>query len=251
MKSCELFVRFILLGTTGSFLGLVQAEESRFSRVDMTWVKASELISEPSGTVFKSNELLVFTKRPEYRNKTDTRRTYVRIFPLDAGEHMPKAISEMVHSEKYFFKPCLVFLSLVLPVEINQSGRINILTLNKEWLLAVEGGSMQPRRYLLVFDTVSGDGHNLIRLSRNEVQEYFKSGIIIDVEAAPGQIFTRDEIDKQARKNKEDFEKDYLPHAAINDHTLNCYYPRRLAARPEGSAEEAALLALNEICMPD
>jgi hypothetical protein len=175
MKFSYLLIAFAtLLPWSGEVLG---QQRSRFSTAQVRVLDARRLVIEAAGQPYNSAQDLVLTLRAPIGPRLRTAgRVQARIFSLLPGSTQPREWATFQGSAG--FDPCLVFHSAL--IRVRTGGRqMNLGGLGLSFL-NVEGGTLSPGRFLLVFEE-AGESSAILRLNERDAGRYFARGLYIVV----------------------------------------------------------------------
>lgn len=104
------------------------------------------------------------------------------------------------------------------------------------WLTATRGPPIERGRYVVDFEQLSDD-HGIFRLDKGRKDDYFKSGLYIEI--TPARSYTQQEVDGLAdviEKERREIERE----TRVNSPELPCY--RYQVVRVAGGEEQLAFL---------
>jgi hypothetical protein len=191
-----------------------RAEPAKFERHEIPVITpATDLVDEYPGKSYPLGQSLLLTRKATTAAQRIRARGFqVRVFPLAASRFEPDPWA--------FFDPCYVFLSSVIPVNGSADHTINLGQLASPfWLTAVEGRPIEQGRYLLVFEQATDD-RSIFRLDKTRKDEYFKSGLYLEV--VPARSYSQKEVDELAKATERERPK-IERETQVNSPNLPCY----------------------------
>jgi hypothetical protein len=198
--------------------------------------RAEDFVQEASGKQFLVESSLRFTRRATaLARATRQSKFQIRIFPLRSGKFEP--------DHWMFLDPCYVYHSMVLPFGGSDDEAIILGRATVKWLTPAQG-KLQVGRWLLVFEQLADEGE-VFRLHKNQKNEYFKSGLYIEV--VPNGIYSPEQVATRTSeiKNKQDQLKGDLQR---NSSEVPCYrYKAVNMAHVKGEAQPSLLV----LCDPN